>query len=170
MKNTIILFLLFCSSVFAGNDSSYVADTKNSPWMVTPKARLDYKENGDKPIWVKFGEINILFSPKEDINKLKKEFKKSYKIYLNTDPDVVEEDQWSFTMKESKIDNEVQQFELLCRTYIDAPLEVTGTISYNTVKKIPTSEICKMSIILFLVNGYRFEKSKKDRTVILRKF
>ena len=75
MKNTMILFLLFCSSVFAENDSSYVADTKNSPWMVTPKARLDYKENGDKPIWVKFGEINILFSPKEDINKLKKEFK-----------------------------------------------------------------------------------------------
>jgi hypothetical protein len=157
---TLLLTLIFSSAVYSH---------ANYPWVITPKAQKELEAFNKAPLWDEIEGINIGYSESENIEKIKSDFKVSYKNYQSTGPDLQNSNPISMTMTEADITFFIKSFESQCRTFLEFSTKPSGTITQNTGKEISLKELCKMELLAFVLNGYKFKKSKRDRTLILEK-
>jgi hypothetical protein len=136
---------------------------------MTPKAQKELESSNKAPLWTKINSINIGYSESEDINKIQSDFEESYANYKKTNPDIDSSNSMSITMRETDLNFLLNSFETDCRTFLKVPIKPSGTITYNTGSEIPMHEVCKINLLSFSLNDYKFKKSNRSRTLVLEK-
>ena len=157
----LLIALLFLSSEAYSQDKY--------PWIMTPKAQKELDSANKAPLWAKIDNINIGYSESEDIKKIQSDFEESYANYKSTNPDIDSSNAMSMTMRETDLKFLLHSFESNCRTFLKFPTKPSGTITYNSGSEIPMHEVCKVNVLAFVLNDYKFKKAKRERTLVLEK-